>query len=107
MISFLLGEGILTIGTISGLFTASLMNSLKINIIEPIFENIVETHSLDKHAKFGNIISPDKVQPPSNIIKYQTFIRDLLSWFMVIFILYLFWRFILNPYKLKNPNFGK
>ena len=35
MIGFLLDEGVITVGTLSGLFTTGLLNSLKKNIIDP------------------------------------------------------------------------
>ena len=39
MLSFLLEEGIITIGTISGLFTTSMLNSFRANILEPSIES--------------------------------------------------------------------
>ena len=36
----MLQEGIITIGTISGIFTALLLNSLKNNIIDPCVEKL-------------------------------------------------------------------
>ena len=48
MLSFLLEEGIITIGTISGLFTTSMLNSFRANILEPSIENLVPSHKLDK-----------------------------------------------------------
>ena len=47
MISFLLEEGVLTVGTLSGLFTTALLNSLKANIVDPSIENIFPSHHLE------------------------------------------------------------
>jgi hypothetical protein len=105
MLAFLAEEGILTFGTMTGLFTASLLNSLKVNIIEPICENIIETKHLDKHAKsdFGIDVSQISLQSsnPGLHIKWQTFVRDFATWFIIILILYLIWNFYFKPYKNK------
>ena len=47
MLSFLLDEGVLTVGVLSGLFTTGLLNSFKLNIIDPCIEKIIPTHKLD------------------------------------------------------------
>ena len=102
MISFMLQEGILTIGTLSGIFTALLLNSLKNNIIDPLVEKVVPLHKigetpeqfqeeLEKSGKenlfgdgkkglnffnFGNQfggLGKDK-------IKGKVFLRDFLTW---------------------------
>ena len=103
MINFLLEEGILTIGGISGIFTTNLLNSFKINIFDPICENIIETKHLDRNSKFGPIEYINK-HIPSTHIKYQTFLRDLVMWIITISILYLVWDKLLKPYKLKMAN---
>ena len=56
MLSFLLEEGVLTVGTISGLFTAALLNSLRGNIIEPIIEKLVPSYKLDTEENFEEIM---------------------------------------------------
>ena len=104
MISFLLEEGVLTIGTMSGLFTAAMLNSFRINILEPVIEKIVPSHNLDN---FGNggleaILNP-RVNIASSVdktvIKWQTFLRDFLTWVFVMVCLYIFWKTVLHKYK--------
>jgi hypothetical protein len=55
MISFLLEEGVLTVGTLSGLFTTALLNSLKRNIIDPSIERLLPSHKLDKQESFADL----------------------------------------------------
>jgi len=47
MITFLLEEGVLTVGTLSGLFTTGLLNSLKANIIDPGIENVFPSQNIE------------------------------------------------------------
>ena len=44
--SFMLQEGVITIGTISGIFTALLLNSVKNNIIDPCVEKAIPINKL-------------------------------------------------------------
>ena len=109
MISFLLEEGVLTVGTMSGLFTAAMINSFSINILEPSIENIYPSHRLDN--QFTSILDPNNIlmnggnnnnetsSNNSNIIKWQTFVRDLITWLIVMCCLYIFWKTVLNKYK--------
>ena len=58
MFSFLLDEGVVTVGTLSGLFTTALLNSLKKNIIDPGIERLAPSHKLDSDEtseKFSNL----------------------------------------------------
>jgi len=138
MISFLLQEGVITIGTISGIFTALLLNSLKNNIIDPVVEKTVPTVTLldniindlkddgklnnsYKNNKNGNNGNNDVKTPQSTIlngpqntngnqfggpdknkIKWKIFLRDFITWFILMFIIYLAWKHLLNPIKIKN-----
>lgn len=107
MLSFLLQEGVLTVGTISGLFTAALLNSLRGNIIDPIIENLVPSHKLDSEENFEQIMDPKNAIPSSSVnkelpkhkIKWQTFLKDFVTWLFLMFLLYLFWKNFLQKYK--------
>jgi len=104
MITFLMDEGALTVGTLSGIFTTGLLNSLKRNIIDPSIERVVPSHKLDKQESFGDIFplpggTPDPVKPNSTEIRWQTFVRDLITWVVIMFFLYIFWKKVLFPLK--------
>jgi large-conductance mechanosensitive channel len=122
MISFLLEEGVLTVGTMSGLFTAAMLNSFRINILEPIIENIAPSYKLDKNQpspgdnimqQTVNLSREDREKlgikqenfaetpPPKKIVRWQTFLRDFITWIFVMMILYLFWKYVLKKFK-KN-----
>jgi len=127
MLSFLLDEGVITIGVLSGLFTTGLLNSLKTNIIDPSIEKIVPSHKLDikvlppvtqspvtqsksnlsdnDKSNFANIFpipigTPE--HPQDNIIRWQTFLKDFITWLIIMFIFYLFWKYVLVPRKLNK-----
>ena len=100
--SFLVDEGIITIGTISCIFTTGMLMSLKNNIIEPAFENIAPGHELDK-SRFGGETNLDNIMKihaqitgkdptQAKVIKWQTFLRDFVAWIFLMFILYLVWK---------------
>ena len=101
MISFLLEEGVLTIGTLSGLFTAAVLNSFRINILDPSIEKLIPSHRLDKSSldSASEIIMNTDHQ--LSIIKWQTFLRDFLTWLFIMTCLYIFWKKVLHRYK-KN-----
>ena len=100
MISFLLDEGIITVGVLSGIFTTSLLNSLKINIIDPVSEKIAPSHKLDKFfpIPFG---TQDKASP-RDIIRWKLFLKDFITWLILMIILYLFWKFVIYPRKINK-----
>jgi large-conductance mechanosensitive channel len=118
MINFLLDEGVITVGTLSGLFTTALLNSLKRNIIDPSIERIAPSHKLDNtpqspSSKEGESKSgfsdmfpiptgpmPDSI--PTTTIRWQTFLKDLITWIIIMFFLYLFWKFVLHPNKMSK-----
>ena len=130
MISFLLEEGVLTIGVLSGLFTTGLLNSLKTNVIDPGIEKIIPSHQLDSKSspilpaspdspdspdnnfnksKFSSLFPiplgiPNPAGPKSNIIRWQTFLKDFITWLLMMFMIYLFWKFVLNPRKLNKTS---
>jgi len=108
MISFLLEEGVLTVGTMSGLFTAAMLNSFRINILDPTIERIYPSHKLDPSSSSisgldsaSQIVmsQTDPVQNAKSTIKWQTFLRDFITWLIVMFVLYLFWKKVLHKYK--------
>ena len=104
MISFLLEEGVLTVGTLSGLFTTALLNSLKRNIIDPGIDNLVPPHTLDAESKFGDLfpIPTGTEGPVTHSIKWQTFLKDFITWIIIMFFLYFFWKKVLQPLKNRN-----
>jgi len=108
MITFLLEEGVLTVGTLSGLFTTGLLNSLKRNIIDPGIEKLVPSHKLDKDESFSSLfpipVGDEPSNKPSATIKWQTFLKDLITWIVLMAILYLFWKKVLHPAKLNKMN---
>jgi large-conductance mechanosensitive channel len=102
MITFLLEEGVLTVGALSGIFTATMLGSLKSNIIDPITEKFIPSHKLDKNKEdLVNINDANKKEyvPQDPKIKWQTFIRDLITWLIIMFILYLVWKFLIKKNK--------
>ncbi len=100
-------EGALTVGVLSGVFTTALLNSLKRNIVDPGIEKIMPSHKLDKQESFGDLFplptgTPEKNTDkpgPSAEIKWQTFLRDFITWVIIMFFLYIFWKNILHPLK--------
>lgn len=121
MLSFMLQEGILTIGTISGIFTALLMNSFKNNIIDPVVEKIAPIDTLLDFMDDGKLNNSNKKPetpqstPQSQVqhgnqfggqgkdkIKWKVFLRDFITWLIIVYILYLLWKKVLQPLKLKQ-----
>jgi len=110
MISFLLEEGVLTVGTMSGLFTAAMLNSFRINILDPTIEKIYPSNKLDNSSSVttrsgldsASQIIMDKTDPEQDAkatIRWQTFLRDFITWVVVMFGLYMFWKNVLQKYK--------
>ena len=130
MLTFLLTEGVLTVGTISGIFTATLLGSLKTNIVDPLSEQVLPTHKLDSRVKD----TPSPTSTPSNLstpnnpsnktnkenmvnildannynfdstlkkIKWQTFLKDLITWVIIMFILFLIWKYLIK--NIQKPQ---
>ena len=117
MISFLLQEGVITVGALSGIFTTGLINSLKVNIIDPSIEKLVPSHKLDVLPPLPLPVKDEKsnfadmfplpigpvVQIKSSIIKWQTFSKDFITWLVLMCLLYLFWKKVLQPIK-NSPS---
>ena len=119
MITFLLEEGVITVGTLSGIFTTGLLNSLKANIIDPGIENIFPSHILDvkkidqsnvgdNKSNFGDMFPLPTGSPEtspnlkSNTVRWQTFLKDFITWLVIMFCLYIFWKKILQPMKTQR-----
>ena len=115
MLTFLLEEGVLTVGALSGIFTATLLGSLKSNILDPISENIFPSHELDKHAQVNEQenFEPGKNNLDANAYKsqfgkknkiplWQTFLKDLILWLIIMFIIYVIWKKLIN--NIKKPG---
>ena len=134
MLSFLVQEGVLTIGTVSGIFTALLLNSAKNNVIDPLVEKVAPIDSLlnrsdqeiledikdDGKLNGSNVKTPQgqKQSNPfgmngtqygnqfggygKNKIRWKIFTRDLITWLIIMCLLYLAWKHIVQPIKNKN-----
>jgi large-conductance mechanosensitive channel len=114
MFTFLLEEGVLTVGALSGIFTATLLGSFKSNILDPFSENIFPSHELDKHAQptqeeftsDKDILDANnyksKFGKKNNAVLWQTFIKDLILWLIIMFIIYIIWKKIIK--NIKKPN---
>jgi large-conductance mechanosensitive channel len=95
MLGFLLEEGVLSTGILSGVFTNTLLLSLKTNIIDPLAENVVPDHTLDRNGdgvvdeKDEQILQEQLKQ--NKQIKWQSFIKDLVVWIILMSVLYLIW----------------
>ena len=116
MIGFLLEEGVLTVGTLSGLFTTALLNSLKLNIIDPSIENLLPAQpppppppppeENTSKSQFGDIFPIPLGPAPSpqtnkREIKWKVFLKDFFTWLLIMFCLFIFWKKFLHPIKLK------
>jgi len=117
MISFLLEEGVITVGTLSGIFTTALLNSLKTNIIDPSINTLVPPHKLDALPQQPSTNKSDETKSgfsdlfplpigtntnTTNIIRWQTFLKDVITWIIIMFFLYIFWKKVLHPAKLNK-----
>jgi len=111
MISFLLEEGALTVGVMSGIFTTGLLNSLKSNIVYPLTEKIAPTHTLeqkisekaqesDKSSFVDMFPMPTGSQERCKTnICWKVFLRDFMVWIVLMIILYVFWKYVLGPFR--------
>ena len=111
MLTFLIEEGIISVGAISGIFTATLLGSFKSNIIDPLSEKVAPSHKLDPHAQistFQENKKSDNVLDANNYksseknnhkVKWQTFLKDLITWIIIMFILYIIWNFLIKKIK--------
>jgi len=116
MLTFLLEEGVISVGALSGIFTATLLGSFKSNVLDPLSEKIAPTHLLDPTVADKDIDKSKKKENMSNVldannynfydpkmhkIKWKIFLRDLVIWVIIMFILYLIWKHLVK--KIKSP----
>ena len=101
MISFLLQEGVLTVGAMTGLFTASMLTSFKTNMFDPTVEKLLPTEHLDEPvSKFGNEVNGTNGTVPKNrIIKWKIFLRDFIMYLLFMVLIYFVWVKYIDPYK--------
>ena len=97
MLTFLLEEGVISVGAISGIFTGALLTSLKSNHLDPLAEKVAPSNIL--HPP-GDKETFDNKQPVHQL-KWKIFIRDLIIWIIIMFILYLLWNYLIKKIK-KN-----
>ena len=119
MLTFLIEEGVLSVGALSGIFTASLLGSFKTNILDPLSENVLPNHKLDPTIQQPPGPEVDKKENMTNIldagnytfydtkakkIKWKLFVKDLVIWIIIMFILYLLWKYLIKKILNKNKN---
>ena len=124
MITFLLEEGVITVGTLSGIFTTGMLNSLKNNIVEPCIEKMFPSQKFEESyeqpqvpppsqnsekSKFGDIFPmynspPSKPGTKKDTIQWGLFFKDFITWLLVMFILYIFWKKIIIPIKMSKTG---
>lgn len=100
MISFLVQEGVLTVGALSGIFTAYLLNSLKINIIDPYTNNFLKSHNIHLY---------NHLQPGNNhqaYVNWEMFLKDFIIWLILMILIYLFWKFVITPCRAGGGGAG-
>ena len=91
MITFLIQEGVITVGALSGIFTAHMLNSCKQNIIDPVSE------SFFSQTNFGLDLDSDK--PVNKIVKWKQFLKDFIIWIIIMILLYLLWKYLIKPVR--------
>ena len=108
MLTFLLEEGVISVATVSGIFTATLLGSFKTNILDPFSENLVPNHTLhpetDKKEQMSNILDANNYNifdKKNHKILWKIFLKDLIIWIIIMFILYLIWNYLVKKIK-KN-----
>ena len=65
---------------------------------------MVASDTLDN---FGNLFpvpigTPEQTGLPKNVLRWQTFLKDFITWLVIMFFLYLFWKLVLHPMKLNK-----
>lgn len=108
MLTFLLEEGVISVAAVSGIFTATLLGSFKTNILDPLAENVVPNHTLhpetDKKEQMSNILDANNyniIDKKTHKILWKIFLKDLIIWIIIMFILYLIWNYLVKKIK-KN-----
>jgi len=111
MIEFIRDEKIITVGIITSIFTASLMGSFKLNILEPLVDRVIPIQVNYDINQDGKIDSNDIFylhdagnygkEPKKKDVRFDLFIKDLFMWVFIVFIIYLICNFIKSKTKKK------
>jgi len=105
MIDFLTAEGIISLAGFSGIFTNNLLHSLKENLVDPLSHKMLPKYIFDdsetkSQEEFTNIKQLNK---DDTKLKWKLFLKDLIIWIILMFILYLIWKFIIKKPQ-KNSS---
>ena len=110
MLQFYSAYGVISPPAMVGVFTGLLMNSFHTNIIKPMSEKIIPSHTLDTHTHIKrNISSEDScdteinntiyninIDENADKLRWQTFLKDLFLWIMTLFVFYIVFKFLLK-----------
>jgi large-conductance mechanosensitive channel len=101
MLAFLLKENVLTVATITGIFTVSMLTSFKNNVFDPLVENVLPTEELEHGiSRFSIPLSSQPPSPPKcKVIKYKLFLRDFAVYLIYMLIVYMLWKRFVHPIK--------
>jgi len=101
MLTFLLQEGVLTVGAMTGIFTVSMLTSFKTNMFDPGVEKLLPSEHLEPVSKFGGgINSHTQNSPPKNkTIKWKIFLRDFVMYLLFMLVVYFIWARYIHPIK--------
>lgn len=91
MISFLINNEVITIAVLTGIFTTSLLNSFRFNILDQISETVAPANEL--HPVEG------AKPPPPPVIKWKVFLRDLVVWIILMILVNVLWTNVLSQFK--------
>ena len=105
MIDFLTAEGIISLAGFSGIFTNNLLHSLKENLIDPLSNKMLPEYMFNdsetkSQEEFTNI---KQLNENNTKLKWKLFLKDLIIWISLMFILYLIWKFIIKKPQ-KNSS---
>ena len=112
MIPLLVQEGILSSAVLTGFFTNHLITSFKLNILDPLTNHYIPVESLDKHIVKPNdnlqleIHESDASGKTTTVFKklrWQTFLKDLIIFAIVAYIIVKLFTKYLNKYKPVAP----
>ena len=99
MLNFLVEEGVISTGVLSGIFTVGLLTSLKNNIIEPLTEHVLPSVYFHDTPTLLSISGNTITRQPNKEVKWKVFIRDFIVWFIVMCVLYLFITKVIHKYR--------
>ena len=98
MLTFLLQEGVLTVGAMTGIFTVSMLTSFKTNMFDPGVEKLLPSEHLEPVSKFGGQIN-SHTEPKNKTIKWKIFLRDFIMYILFMLVFYFIWVRYINPIK--------